>query len=287
MPVMLVRYGEVGLKSERVRRRFEAALLDDIRQKHARSGIPCVVTSSRGRTFVDSNDWRRSCELLSRTFGVVSFSPATRVGSDLDGLVNEVVDFASALLFEGTSFAIRARRSGTHPYTSMTLCERAGAAILAANEGRGISVNLDEPDAEISVEVRGREAYLFSSTLRGPGGLPKGTQGRVFVRIASPKGVAAAWLLMRRGCTAIVSADDAAMAGPLISWDADLKSVADSGEDLFGAAAANRCLAVALDWNLKELETRGALVGDAPVFYPLVGLTENEIDELLDRIAGR
>ncbi|UCE45410.1 MAG: tRNA 4-thiouridine(8) synthase ThiI, partial [Methanobacteriota archaeon] len=83
MPMLLVRYGELGLKSERVRRRFEAALEDDIRGKHAMAGIPCLVSSSRGRIFVDSNDWRRSCEMLSRTFGVVSFSPATRVGSDL------------------------------------------------------------------------------------------------------------------------------------------------------------------------------------------------------------
>ena len=287
MPIILVRYGEVGLKSERVRRRFETALLDDIRQKHARSGIPCSVTLSRGRIFVDSSDWRRSCELLSRTFGIVSFSPSTMVQSDLDRLIDEVVRFADPLLFDGASFAIRARRSGTHPYTSITICEKAGAAVLAANEGRDIRVDLDEPDIEISVEVRGREAYLFSSTLRGPGGLPKSTAGRVFVRLTSRKGIAAAWLLMKRGCTAIVSADDPVVVDSLRTWDEDLRVVDSSDDDLFGSAASSRCLAVALDWNLKEFDERGAPVGEAPVLYPLVGMTDDEIDGLTSRIMKR
>ena len=132
MPTLLVRYGEIGLKSNRVRRRFEDALVSDIRRKHAVAGVQCIIESTRGRIFVDSDDWRRSCEILSKTFGVVSFSPTTKVGSSMDELVEETVRFAEPLLTERASFAVRARRSGTHPYTSQEVCERVGSAILSS-----------------------------------------------------------------------------------------------------------------------------------------------------------
>ena len=284
MPTLIVRYGEVGLKSERVRRRFESALLEDIRKKHVRAKVQCVVSSDRGRIYVDSSDWHRSCELLSRTFGIVSFSPATKVGSDLDGLADEIVRFAGPLLFPGASFAIRARRSGSHPYTSQDVCVKAGAAVLSANEERGIKVDLDDPDVEISVEVRGREAYLFSSTIPGPGGLPRSTQGRVLALLESNKDVAAAWLLMKRGCTVVAVCDDENISDRLLAWDAEAKVIGHGG-DAFAKAASERCLAVSVGWDLKDLREGGAIKGAAPVFYPLVGLDDDQIAVLVDRVA--
>ncbi len=283
MPTLLVRYGEIGLKSERVRRRFEAALEGDIKHKHAKAGVPCIVSSGRGRIFVDSDDWQRSCEILSRTFGVVSFSPTTRVGSDLEELSRKVVEFAEPLLFEGASFAIRARRSGSHPYTSQTLCERIGDSVRTANEMRGVRVNLDEPDVELFIEVRGRDAYLFSSVLPGPGGMPKSTQGRVLAMLSSERSIAAAWLLMKRGCTVVAASDDTGLAEKLAKWDADLKTVGSEG-DVFRMAADERCLAVVMDWGVSELGSNPALKGSVPVFYPLAGLGDGQVNALVDRV---
>jgi thiamine biosynthesis protein ThiI len=283
MPTLLVRYGEIGLKSERVRRRFEAALVADIKHKHATASVPCIVSSGRGRIFVDSNDWRRSCEILSRTFGVVSFSPTTRVSSDLEVLSKEVAGFAEPLMFEKASFAIRARRSGSHPYTSQTVCEKVGAAVLSANKDRGVKVDLDEPDIELFVEVRGRDAYLFSSILPGPGGMPKSTQGRVLAMLSSERGIAAAWLLMKRGCTVVAACGDPKLADQLAAWDADLKTIGPEG-DMFRKATDERCLAVVMDWGVKELGSSPALKGPVPVFYPLAGLDDGQLCALLDRV---
>ncbi|MDH3364485.1 MAG: THUMP domain-containing protein [Thermoplasmata archaeon] len=283
MPTLLVRYGEIGLKSERVRRRFEMALEGDIKHKHAMAGISCIVSSGRGRIFVDSNDWRHTCEILSRTFGVVSFSPTVQVSSDLDKLLEDVVRFAEPLMFNGALFAIRARRSGTHPYTSQTVCEKAGYAVLSANRARGVKVNLDEPDIEIFIEVRGRDAYLFSTILPGPGGMPKSTQGRVLVMLSSERGIAAAWLLMKRGCTVVAACSDHALSDLLAAWDADLKTV-EPESDMFSKAAGERCLAVVMDWGVKELGSNRALKGPVPVFYPLVGFDDDQVGSLLDRV---
>ena len=283
MPTLLVRYGEVGLKSERVRRRFEGALEADIRLRHLRARVQCIVSRERGRLFVDSDDWRRSCELLSRTFGVVSFSPATKVASGLDELIASIVEFAEPLLFKGATFAIRARRTGSHPYTSMDVCRRVGEAVLSANAAREVSVNLDDPDVELSVEVRGKNAYLFSSTLPGPGGMPRATQGRVLSSVSSPSGAVASWLLMKRGCTVITACDDDSLARHLEKWDPEFKAVR-SEEDLFSQARRARCSAVSLDWRLADLEERELPTGSLPVFHPLIGLIDDELAALSDRV---
>ena len=46
-------------------------------------------------------------------------------------------------------------------------------------EARGWTVNLDEPDLEIHVELLTDQAFYFFGKARGPGGLPTGTAGRV------------------------------------------------------------------------------------------------------------
>ena len=283
MPTLLVRYGEIGLKSSRVRKRFEDALVADIRRKHVDAGVQCLIASQRGRIFVDSDDWRRSCELLSRTFGVVSFSPATRIEGGLDEIAAAAVAFAEPLISEGAGFAIRARRSGSHKFTSQNVCERAGAAVLSAYSGKNIKVRLDDPDIEVFIEVRDRAAYLYSSAIPGPGGMPKGTQGRVLSVVSSSRGVAATWLLMKRGCTVVAASEDDDLCARLRAWDAGLRTTPPSGNP-FEDAAAYRCHAVALDWDLREFESTPTLKGPIPVFYPLVGLLDDDVERLVTRV---
>lgn len=283
MPTLLVRYGELGLKSASVRRRFETSLIDDIRRRHALARLPCVLSTTRGRIFVDSDDWRRSCEILTKTFGVVSFSPVTEVDSKLDSISHAVLEFSEQLLFEGATFAIRTRRTGNHDYTSQTLAERLGSDILDHNKDRRIKVSLSKPDVEVFVEVREKKAYLYSSVLGGPGGMPLGTQGKMLSVVDSDLGIASSWLMMKRGCTVLTATDDPNLVKPLESWCPNLKIVPPD-PDVFELAKKNACIGIALPWTMKKLETSKPPKGDLPVFYPLVGMNEEETRGLLDRI---
>jgi thiamine biosynthesis protein ThiI len=285
MPTLLVRYGELGLKSASVRRRFENALVEDLRRKHALAMTPCVISTTRGRVFVDSDDWRKSCEILSRTFGVVSFSPVEKAGSGFDELKSAVREFARPILFGGAAFAIRPRRTGNHAYTSQVLARELGAAVLDEGKEKGVRVSLEQPDVEIFVEVREKDAYLFSSVLPGPGGMPYGTQGRMLCVVDSEMGIASAWLMMKRGCTPVVLASERRHVEPLERWSANLK-VVFSEEDIFSAAKSNGCLGISLSWRLEQIEKNGWPKGDLPVFYPLVGMTEEEVRRLIDRICS-
>ena len=74
MATFLVRYGELALKSPRVQSRFKRFLLDDIQGRIASAGKECLLTHERGRVWLNSDDVEFAHGVLSRTFGVVSFS---------------------------------------------------------------------------------------------------------------------------------------------------------------------------------------------------------------------
>ena len=283
MPTLLVRYGEIGLKSASVRRRFEQQLLADIRRRHALAEVPCVISQARGRVFIDSDDWRKSCEILSRTFGVVSFSPVTKASSEVEELKKAVLEFAKPLMFKEAAFAVRSRRSGNHPYTSQEIAGTLGESILKDNASLGITVDLDEPDVEVFVEVRDRSAYLFSTALPGPGGMPLGSQGRSLSVVDSENGLASTWLMMKRGCSVLIMTPDRSLVEPLEKWYPNIKTV-DPLTDPFQLARNGECIGIALAWRLDEIEKNGPLKGDLPVFYPLVGMSEEEVRSLIDRI---
>jgi thiamine biosynthesis protein ThiI len=285
MPTLLVRYGEVGLKSPSVRRRFEQQLIRDIRTRHALAGTPCVITQSRGRLFLDSDDWRKSCEILSRTFGVVSFSPVTQAPSDLPALTQAVLDFTEPVMFKDATFAVRPRRSGNHPYTSQDLAEKLGEAIRVRFSPLNAKVALDNPDLEISVEVRDNTAYMFTSILPGPGGMPLSTQGKVLSVVSSERGLASTWLMMKRGCSVLAMARDQSMLKPLDAWYPNLRSMPPA-EDLIDAAVKNECIGIALELSMSDVSERSFVKGDLPVFYPLVGMSEEETKGLVRRIVA-
>lgn len=283
MPRLLVRYGELGLKSPNVRRRFEQALVFDIRRKHALARVPCIISTTRGRVFVDSDDWKKSMEILSRTFGVVSFSPVSQYPSSLEELVPGVLAFSEPLMFKGATLAVRTRRTGNHPYSSQSLAAKLGEELLRRFSELGVSVDLEEPDVEVNVEVREKEAYVYSTVVPGPGGMPKGTQGRVLSELHDERGLGSSWLMMKRGCNLYLAVSGGADPEPLRAWDPDLKTL-PAVDDLIALAKENDCAGLALSHSLKGIEDGGAVKGDLPVFYPLVGMTQEEVDALLDRI---
>ena len=265
--VLLVRYGELSLKSPYVRRQLEDRLVANVQAMFAANGVECVVRRERGRVFVHAEDEAAALRLLRRIFGIVSISPATEATSDLVPLTAFVVGRARGLLAPGKTFAIRPRRSGQHPYTSQELARVLGRAVLEAIPG--LAVDLDRPDVELGIEVRGPKAYVFHETAEGPGGLPVGTQGRVAAAVDTREGMVAAWLLMRRGCR-VVAAEDNGFVEALRRWDPGVETGGGRGTVLGVIRAAT----------LAKTPTETLAVD------PLVGLSEDDVRSLAVRIEG-
>ena len=199
--LIIARYGEIGLKSPKIRSRFERKLV-----KNIKATFECDVNRNQGRIYIFPRDFDEGIEKLNRVFGVVSYSPATSTNTDYADIDETLTRYASDLVDEGildenTKFAIKCRRVGTHDFTSQEMAAHCGGVvrnvILAP-------VDLTNPDLTIFVEIRENDAYIYHEKIRGPGGLPLGTQGKVVVLLSSGiDSPVAAYMMMKRGCEVV------------------------------------------------------------------------------------
>ena len=199
--VIIARYGEIGIKSPKIRSRFERKLV-----KNIKATFECDVERNQGRIYIHPEDFDEGIEKLNRVFGVVSYSPAIFTKATYDDIDETLSCYTQNLmdeniLDENTKFAIKCRRVGTHDFTSQEMAAHCGGVvrdvILAP-------VDLTNPDLTIFVEIRDDDAYIFHEKIRGPGGLPLGTQGKVVVLLSSGiDSPVAAYLMMKRGCEVI------------------------------------------------------------------------------------
>jgi len=201
--VVLVRYDEIALKSKNVRTRYEQILVKNIKAMLKADGCSySEITREMGRIFIHSQD-PTAITSSSKVFGVVSVSPAYTCEPTLEAAALLCAELAENMILEGQSFAIRPRRAGNHEFSSRDIGRVCGDAVFD-KLNKNIKVNLDAPDVEIFVEMRQDRAYVFTTALKGVGGLPLGTQGKMVALISggidSP---VAAWLMMKRGCEII------------------------------------------------------------------------------------
>jgi len=193
--LFLVRYSEIFLKSESVRRQWEDRLIRNIKRV-----LDCKIRRDRGRIWVITDD-DRAKEKLKKIFGIVSFSECYHC--KLDELSRFIVDFCKKIGIEkAKTFAVRVKRVGTHDFTSQQKAAELGAIIL--KNFPHLKVDLDNPEMTVYVEIRDEDCYVFSEVVKGVGGIPLGVEGKLVSLfsggIDSP---VATWLMMKRGCEII------------------------------------------------------------------------------------
>lgn len=201
---VLVRHGELGVKSDQVRIKMERQLRDHIDALFRDRSIPGRVWTERNRIYIETEHIEDATEAATDAFGVVSASPAVRVEPQLDAIL-EAMQRATERAYDGGTFAVRARRAGpsdAHSFSSTDLGREGGAAVGEAIESLGEEavVDLDDPEFTVFVECRPEKAFVFLEKQDGPGGLPIGSQRPLVALISgghdSP---VAAWEAMRRG----------------------------------------------------------------------------------------
>ncbi|MEM2943560.1 MAG: THUMP domain-containing protein [Methanomassiliicoccales archaeon] len=282
MALLLLRYAEIGLKSDSVRRLFERILINNILDYFSKQGIECLISGERGRIFLETDDASRAIECLKHTFGVASISTVSVCNSDINAMKVFVTEYFARRLFLGAKFALRVRRTGSHNFTSMEVAKELGATILAANAEKGIRVDLSHPDIEIFIEIRGPRAYFFVDKIQGPGGLPLGSQGRVLSIVENEHDILATWLMMKRGCRAIVVSNSNELIDKLRSWDPNLKAVPP--KDIECLIQEFKALAVVFGYRSQDMEKIKSVKISVPAFFPLVGLDDEEVSRKLSDI---
>ncbi|MDD6256308.1 MAG: tRNA uracil 4-sulfurtransferase ThiI [Methanobrevibacter boviskoreani] len=196
--LILIRYGELALKSTKIRLRFERKLV-----KNISASIDGNIKRDQGRIFLEPKNFEDALEKLDKIFGIVSYSPVVRTKTTKEDVTKTLTEYtkhliSEGLLKEGMTFAIRCRRVGNHDFTSQEAGAFCGSVVI---DTIPLKVNLSDPDFEIFVEIRDNDTYIYHEKIDGPGGLPLGTQGKVVVLMSSGiDSPVAAYLMMKRGC---------------------------------------------------------------------------------------
>ena len=270
MSVLLVRYSEIGLKSAPVRRRFENQLKDNMLSMLMEDGVEALVTKNGARYYVEATDLDAAVASLRRVFGVGSISVAEECDSSrMEDICSKAAEYSRSRISAGQSFAVKARREGSQGYTSMDVGREAGSAIFIANEDRGVRVDLTDPDVVFYVEVRENRAFVFGEYIRCHAGLPVGSQGKVIAEVGDERGMVAAWLMMKRGCR-VIAHGDADLIALLRRYDPLLK-VGDGNPQALGYV---------LGTSLDGLDAVDVSSYDVPVYFPTIGMSDDEVSEL-------
>ena len=284
--LVLVRYGELALKSAPVRREFESALRRNIVRQFVREGLELRLRSDRGHLYAEVDDPRRATDVLRRVFGVTSVSVAEEVSTERPALRARLLELASPRLPAGASFAVRARRTGSHPFTSQELARDLGGDVLEAFADRGLRVDLTHPQVELFVEVRGPRTYLYFDRAQGPGGLPLGVAGRLVALVDGERGALGAYLMMKRGChvaLAVPPGGRALAEGVLARFDPGLRVTELPGEPSAWPPALGSLVqgvhadGVVLPLRVEDYPSAREAWGETVLFSPTVGLPDAEV----------
>ncbi|MGD8867975.1 MAG: tRNA uracil 4-sulfurtransferase ThiI [Gemmatimonadales bacterium] len=186
--------GELATKSRHTRRRFQRRMVECLEDALSRSGIDGRVLEEWGRLFAET-DSPAALDVIPRVFGITSIS---HIEATCEARLDLIIELGERLYAErvrGKTYAVRARRSGKHRFSSRDINYGLGAAL-----NQNAEVDLDHPDVTVGIEVRDETAYFFSERVPAAGGLPLGMEGKAVALISGGYDSAvAAWMMLKRG----------------------------------------------------------------------------------------
>ncbi len=258
MKVVIVRYDEIGLKSNYVYSRLLVTLRNQI-QKIV-GGAKIV---SRGRRLIIYKELNKDkLSILSKVFGISTISLAIEAEQKMESIIKNALR-----LYKGGSFRVSCRRADKgFKYTSKEIEQIVGEEIV---KRKGAKVDLKNFDTEIGIELFNGKAYLFTEKIRGYGGLPAKTQGKVITVLNTKRDLIAALTMMKRGID------------PIVVGNSKIISLLEKEVPYLKLEQYNKTIeakAVCCGAKLEELESIISLKEryKLPIFAPLVCIDEKK-----------
>ena len=251
----IITIGEIFLKGKN-RNKFESKLLHNIRK--ALDLKVYELIKLRNRYILLKDD----VENLKYVFGINSYYKAEECTFE------ELNEFCLNKINKENNFRITVQRLDKNfPKTSLELEKEIGTYIV---EKKKLKVKLVEPEINICIEIIKNKFYIYTKPIRGLGGLPVGSSGTVYVKINDmKKSTVAAVLMMKRGCAVNMSSDILIIRKFEHGFKIKIREEKDYDVIVNGE--------IITELNSKEKDERFIL-------RPLIGFTDNEINELYEKI---
>ena len=199
--VILVKYGEMALKGLN-KKTFEDMLTKNIKRRIKGLG-KFVCTSAQSTLRIepqeDSIDLDEVVERVRKIFGIAALSRACVCEKDFADITEKSISYLADVLGSAKTFKVNAKRSDkAFPMKSPEICAELGGVLL--EKFPNLTVDVNEPEVTVTVEVRDTNAYVHGEKLRGAGGLPVGSSGKALLLLSggidSP---VAGWMMAKRG----------------------------------------------------------------------------------------
>ena len=198
----MVKYAEIAIKGKN-RYLFEDALVRQMNLALSGTEGDFRVVKEQGRVYVfcpEEYDYEETVAALSKVFGIVEFCPVMIFEDQgIEKTCRDVVEYMNSVHpgFSDTFKVYTRRANKNYPMTSMEVSAEAGHAVLEAFPDA--SVDVHEPHLTVSIEIRDR-IYVYSTSIKGPGGMPVGTNGKAMLLLSggidSP---VAGYMIAKRG----------------------------------------------------------------------------------------
>jgi len=175
--IILVKYGEIILKGLN-RPFFESALVRNI--KEALKNFEIEVWWAQATVYIktpDSDKIDDIIEILKKVFGITSITKAYVLPKDIEGIKKGAKEALRDELKDAATFKVEAKRADKKfPLKSPEICREVGGYLYENFDN--LSVDVNNPDKIVMVEVREQNAFVYCGREKGRGGMPVGTNSR-------------------------------------------------------------------------------------------------------------
>lgn len=199
--IILIKNGEIALKGLN-RNTFENIMIRNMRRKISELG-KVKITKAQSTIYIepltDDFDIDEAMTRLSKVFGINVLCKAAVVEKDFEKIKDAALDYFSDVLPYAKTFKVFAKRSDKKfPMTSPEITRELGGFLLS--KFNNLKVDINNPEVEITVEIRDFAAYIHHVKVRGAGGIPVGSSGKAMLLVSggidSP---VAGYMMAKRG----------------------------------------------------------------------------------------
>ena len=196
-------FPEITIKSNPVRKRWTRQLTENIRllARRVHEGTKVIQDWDRIEVRVpdDSKEYEgQFIDLLGRIPGIANFS---LVRAHPFESLHDIYEAALPIWREqlaGKTFCVRAKRNGTHEFTSTEVERYVGGGLNQNTEA--LRVKLKDPDVTIRLEIKDDCCFMVVAKYSGLGGFPLGTQEHVLSLVSGGfDSTVASYMIIRRG----------------------------------------------------------------------------------------
>ena len=198
----LIKYAEIAIKGKN-RYMFEDALVRQIKIALNKCEGKYEISKASGRIYVEylsDYDFDETVGALTKVFGITGVCPVVHVeDKGFEQLASDVTSFIDEVYPDkNKTFKVNSRCvRKNYPLESMEINAKLGEVLL--NAFPELSVDVHNPEIMLNVEIR-EKIYIYSEVIKGPGGMPIGTNGKAMLLLSggidSP---VAGYMISKRG----------------------------------------------------------------------------------------